>query len=57
MNDEQIMLLTNDPEYQAWIASEPLSNDEMDEDGFLISQFEEYEDGEHERLDARMERF
>lgn len=50
MNDEQIMILNNDSEYQAWIGSDHLVDESMEEDGFRVTEYEEYEDGYFERL-------
>lgn len=51
MNDNQISELNNDPEFHEWLdEQDALTQEAMDEDGFLLAQYEDYEDGYYERL-------
>jgi len=50
MNNKQIAILDNDSDFHKWLdEQESKSMEAMEEDGFLLTQYEDYEDGYYER--------
>lgn len=50
MNENQIATLNNDSDFHSWLDEQNAKDLEcMEEDGFLLAQYEDYEDGRFER--------
>jgi len=50
MNEDQIAALNNDPDFLDWLDNQDAQTQEcMEEDGFLLAEFDDYEDGHFER--------